>query len=361
MNDTLVPVLFTRSKFGGYDADDRLIWFKVSEGFYSRLSGEQVIQSKDVYQSVISLKKTAPEKDRVHFIYPGIPNPTPIIRLKADVLRCMGFIISEKMVEYEFNKRRFDWKFSIDSAGTVYSSNLTYVGPPKLINEFLKLLLVYGITDERGNFSAGYNPQSSDPTIPTELATHINVCLPIQIDEENIPQKAKEAIFWIYPSEKFFTCLPPDIAIPMKKEFKFRAHASDVIIEFVNKTDATAGKTPLQQILNDTISTEREPVPCVYFTNLCESIPGLDYVNLYPNPAVDKLNIDLILQRGKKMNFRVFDLGGRLLSDEKAPEVYPEGGQYKHQLEISRLQPGLYLLVITDDEGARMTRRFVKN
>ena len=69
----------------------------------------------------------------------------------------------------------------------------------------------------------------------------------------------------------------------------------------------------------------------------------------------------MILSSLKENPFRVFDLGGRLLSDEKAPEVYPEGGQYKHQLEISRLQPGLYLLVVTDDEGARMTRRFVKN
>jgi hypothetical protein len=104
-----------------------------------------------------------------------------------------------------------------------------------------------------------------------------------------------------------------------------------------------------------------EPVPCVYFSNLCESLPGLDFVNLYPNPATDKLNVDLVLQKAKKIQFRVFDLGGRMISDEGSPEIYPEGGQFKYQLDISTLQTGLYLLVMTDEEGAKLTKRFVKN
>jgi hypothetical protein len=57
----------------------------------------------------------------------------------------------------------------------------------------------------------------------------------------------------------------------------------------------------------------------------------------------------------------VFDHGGRLISDEGSPENYPDVGQFKHQLDISILQPGLYLLVMTDNEGAKLTRRFVKN
>jgi hypothetical protein len=104
-----------------------------------------------------------------------------------------------------------------------------------------------------------------------------------------------------------------------------------------------------------------EQVPCVYFTNLCESLPGLDYVNLYPNPATDKINVDLVLQKAKKIQFRVFDLGGRMISTEGSPENYPEGGKFKHQVDVSKLQSGLYLLVMSDEEGAKLTRRFVKN
>jgi len=109
------------------------------------------------------------------------------------------------------------------------------------------------------------------------------------------------------------------------------------------------------------VKEDNEPVPCVYFTNLCESLPGLDYINLYPNPATDKLNVDLVLQKAKEIQFRIYDLAGRMISDERAPTTYPESGQFKHQLDISTLQPGLYLLIMTDDEGAKLTRRFVKN
>jgi hypothetical protein len=56
----------------------------------------------------------------------------------------------------------------------------------------------------------------------------------------------------------------------------------------------------------------------------------------------------MVLQKAKKVRFRVFDHGGRLVSDEGSPENYPDVGQFKHQLDISKLQPGLYLLLMTD-------------
>ncbi len=48
----------------------------------------------------------------------------------------------------------------------------------------------------------------------------------------------------------------------------------------------------------------------------------------------------MVLQKAKKVRFRVFDHGGRLISDEGSLENCPDGGQYKHQLDISKLQPG---------------------
>jgi hypothetical protein len=111
----------------------------------------------------------------------------------------------------------------------------------------------------------------------------------------------------------------------------------------------------------DTTSIKTEHVPCVYFKDLCESLPGLDYVNLYPNPVSEKLNVDLVILKAKKINFRVFDIGGRMLVNESSPEDYPNGGQFKHQVDVSKLQSGLYLLVMSDEEGAKLTRRFVKN
>ncbi len=62
-----------------------------------------------------------------------------------------------------------------------------------------------------------------------------------------------------------------------------------------------------------------------------------------------------------EIRFQVFDLDGRLISNGETPADFQSGGQYKHQMDISKLQGGFYLLVMTDEEGARLTRRFVKN
>jgi hypothetical protein len=68
----------------------------------------------------------------------------------------------------------------------------------------------------------------------------------------------------------------------------------------------------------------------------------------------------MVLQKAKQIRFRVFDLGGREISDDGNSENYSEGGKFTHQIDVSKLQVGMYLLVLTDDQGARVTRRFVK-
>jgi hypothetical protein len=144
----------------------------------------------------------------------------------------------------------------------------------------------------------------------------------------------------------------------MRKERNYQLKKMDP--NFVLNTDGSKGSGSLVT-KKESVNEAVEPVPCVYFSNLCEALPGVDYVNLYPNPATDKLNVDLILQKAKKIHFRVIDLGGKEITEFGSPENYTEGGQFKHQLDISNLQSGLYVLVMTDEEGAKLTKRFVKN
>jgi hypothetical protein len=186
----------------------------------------------------------------------------------------------------------------------------------------------------------------------------LELCVPVKIADKTLDQHVQDCIFWIYPNDRFLNCLPPEIGGPMKKERNYQLKKMDP--DFVPRMDGSfsIGATePKRESVNEAV----EPVPCVYFTNLCESLPGVDFVNLYPNPATDKLNIDLVLQKAKKIRFRVIDLGGREITEFGSPENFTEGGQFKHQLDISNLQSGLYVLVMTDEEGAKLTKRFVKN
>ena len=87
----------------------------------------------------------------------------------------------------------------------------------------------------------------------------------------------------------------------------------------------------------------------------------IENVNVYPNPASGIVNMEVILSRGKSIDYRIFDLSGRLLVDDMPTRKYPKEGKYTEKMDVSGLTPGLYLLVLTDDEGARMTKRIVKN
>ena len=107
--------------------------------------------------------------------------------------------------------------------------------------------------------------------------------------------------------------------------------------------------------------TKVEPVPCQYFPTFCEGLPGLDDINVYPNPATDLINVELTISRAKTVDFRVFDISGRLMIDELETKKYEDAGMYREQIDLSSLEEGFYLLVLTDDEGAKMTRRVIKN
>jgi len=204
----------------------------------------------------------------------------------------------------------------------------------------------------------------------------LQLCLPIRINDPSLSKKTQHDIFWIYPNESFFECLPPDIAKPIKEEFYNKRKQFEKNPVPAVSTNTGVGNKPVSNeslkisnefgskevnLKKDTNTIKTEQVPCVYFKDLCESLPGLDYINLYPNPVSEKLNVDLVILKAKKISFRVFDIGGRMLVNESSPEDYPNGGQFIHQVDVSKLHSGLYLLVMSDEEGAKLTRRFVKN
>lgn len=184
-----------------------------------------------------------------------------------------------------------------------------------------------------------------------------DLIIPVQLDDSTASPDLQNWVMWVYPNDLFFECLPPEIGTPLRKEFNYQLKKvnPDSKPKMGNAIEIVENTPPIDNPIENS-----EPVPCVYFTNLCETLAGLDYVNLYPNPATDKINVDLVLESPKKIRYRVMDMGGRVISDEGSPSNYPNGGKVTHQIDISSLQQGIYLVVMTDEEGARVTRRFVK-
>lgn len=68
---------------------------------------------------------------------------------------------------------------------------------------------------------------------------------------------------------------------------------------------------------------------------------GTSEIKIYPNPAMDLLNVDFELNSAKLVVFKVFDLSGKLvLQTERSSNT----GLNQIQLTISGLKPGLYIL-----------------
>jgi len=108
-------------------------------------------------------------------------------------------------------------------------------------------------------------------------------------------------------------------------------------------------------------SKAEDPIPCQYFPSFCAGLPGLDNLNVYPNPASDQITIDVILSQPKEIQYKILDLLGRIVNDELSTKKYSDSGRFTETMDVSFLKSGLYLLVLTDKEGAKMTKRILKN
>ena len=71
-----------------------------------------------------------------------------------------------------------------------------------------------------------------------------------------------------------------------------------------------------------------------------------DLVHVYPNPAVDVLNVDYSNIPGKMVRLDIVDLTGKYVFTEINPK-----GKTTSQLSISDLPSGLYFLQLETDKG----------
>lgn len=360
INDTLVPVRINAELTRGYDATPIILWFKASESFFSIIGSDKTIECQKIWRAAKEMSVNGGNVNHVVNTYQPYKEPENLLVLSSEVFKCFGFHFENG--DYSFysyiNKTWF--RFDPHVGDNSFMRNQVPTNPDfsgistPVLSMLNKLKGVYYVN----NIDMIYDVWHEDFVEGIPFMDALELCIPVKIADTTLHQHVQDCIFWIYPNDRFLGCLPKEIGEPMRKERNYQLKKMDP--NFVLNTD---GRKVSGSIVTkkESVNESVEPVPCVYFSNLCESLPGVDYVNLYPNPATDKINVDLVLQKAKKIRFRVIDLGGREITEFGSPENYTGGGQFKHQLDISNLQSGLYVLVMTDEEGAKLTKRFVKN
>ncbi|MDP4267588.1 MAG: T9SS type A sorting domain-containing protein [Bacteroidota bacterium] len=75
---------------------------------------------------------------------------------------------------------------------------------------------------------------------------------------------------------------------------------------------------------------------------------GLKINNIYPNPATDKINLDLYVSKSSKLNIEVYDIiGNKVLSFDKG---VISSGENALTLDLSSLSGGTYILKVLSDD-----------
>ena len=112
------------------------------------------------------------------------------------------------------------------------------------------------------------------------------------------------------------------------------------------------GRLPINNILlmSTANSSQDYAVYRSEFTTTGFSQSSIVPFSLYPNPSIDKLNIELI--ENNEATYSIYDLQGKKLHSSKFLE-------YKASIDISILSPNVYFLII-EQGNKKSTTKFVK-
>ncbi len=124
-----------------------------------------------------------------------------------------------------------------------------------------------------------------------------------------------------------------------------RVYVDDVVISGCSGDDFTSpiGDDQIAQ----PVENARQPQ-----TEIAEGISNL---NLFPNPATDRLTVAYEISTASTVQIVVTDLTGKIVSRQESDV---EAGQQAAKLQINDLNSGIYLLQVISDD-ARMMKKFV--
>lgn len=84
---------------------------------------------------------------------------------------------------------------------------------------------------------------------------------------------------------------------------------------------------------------------------------SVNYVNIFPNPIDEDLNIEISLKKQTTLDVKIYDIQGRLVASNNTGKVY--SGQNNIIFDASKWNSGVYFVVVTTQEGV-INKRVVK-
>jgi hypothetical protein len=172
------------------------------------------------------------------------------------------------------------------------------------------------------------NYNEFDYTNNNIVEKNLDVLVPIKISKSELLNVGyKTEIWWYYPSDEFISTLPNRIKNNLKIE-----------------RDA---------ILSDNYSESS----CTYF-EACKSTLQLENFKLYPNPANYSVTIEFDLTEKAEGAISIVNIAGAKIKTLVSNSTF-QSGHNTHQMDLSGITPGIYLISINTNKGFKTQRLIV--
>lgn len=84
-----------------------------------------------------------------------------------------------------------------------------------------------------------------------------------------------------------------------------------------------------------------------------KEISQITNLSIYPNPASEKISVDVTLQKSTSMKLQLLDLSGKVIKESYEANV---SGKINRSIELTTLAKGIYFVKISTDNGTEVRK-----
>lgn len=227
--------------------------------------------------------------------------------------------IGDKMM---MNNPNFSWVFDSSMASGVRADNIADID-------------IKSITNDAMNTTAFTMNFDFDKLIEINKLIPVKVKVPGAKDRNGNLIKDFSFILWYKPTDLFINELPTSVKNELKPE-----------VAVVNSTNDYCEKSTIAG--KDT-----------YFDIWRSCSGSIENLRTYPNPATNNVNVNFKLGEARQLTISLHDLSGKHIMTF-ADGMYLPAGETTRSFDITNLESGMYLVVVSSDCGEHAVQRIIK-
>lgn len=170
------------------------------------------------------------------------------------------------------------------------------------------------------------------------ITTNMNRTITIRFDYKDFYGKNQRLLLWFIASKELVNKLPERYRAGILKE-----------LSYLDKIEK--GEMTLEEACDN--------LPEESYLNICAMKSGaLSFTKLYPNPAKDVINIEYINHIDAKVRISLVDANGAMIQVmQEMKDV--NSGMNLFKADISKVQSGLYMIVLESDSGEQIMQKII--